>query len=87
MIIKMRRIQKIPIKKEKVVGVCMRVHPYLFEQSEQIRKQNQKKLGINISQIEATGILAKKINMTAPTIRNFTGGKTNVKKKQKRRYN
>ena len=81
----MRRIQQVPIKKEKVKGICINAHPYLFEQMETIRKQNQQKFGINLSQIELTGLLAKKINMTAPKLKNFTGGNLNVKKQKRGR--
>jgi hypothetical protein len=77
----MRRIRqvKIPIKEAKDRGVHVFIHSSLYEQMERIRKENQKKWGINLSQIQASHILAKTNKC------DLIGGTLNAKNNKKKR--
>jgi hypothetical protein len=77
----MRRIRqvKVPEQIPKDKGVHVFIHSSLYEQMERIRKENQKKWGINLSQIQASHILAKTNKC------DLIGGTLNAKNNKKKR--
>ncbi len=63
----------------RVRSITIGSHPSLYSKMEELRKMYQDQAGIKLSQMEATNILSKRINM--PTKINLFGGK-DVKKKR-----
>jgi len=61
----------------RIKSITIGSHPSLYSKMEELRKMYQDQAGIKLSQIEATNILSKRINM--PTKINLFGGK-DVKK-------
>lgn len=74
----MRRI----IIKPKVKPVCIMVHPSFYDKMETMRRAYNDKGVLNLSQVQLTNIIAKRIR--TPVIPNYVleGGK-NVKKKRR----
>ena len=63
----------------RVRSITIGSHPSLYSKMEELRKMYQDQAGIKLSQMEATNILSKRINL--PTKINLFGGK-DVKKKR-----
>jgi len=65
------------MRRNRVKSVCVNVHPSFYEKMELVRKELKEKNNLNLSQVEVTNILSKRIRM--PKINLF--GLKNVKKK------
>jgi len=76
--VNMRRARTLPAVKP----VCVLLHPSFYNKMELYRKEYKDKKGINLSQVQITNLMAKRIRVPNLKEIDLIGGKYVLKKKR-----